>query len=317
MGAPAFPPAYNPGAVRLLLIANVTAQQVTPWRVTVIQSALASAFDVDVALTKRAGHATHLARGAAHEGVDVVVALGGDGTVNEVANGLAGTTVPMGILPGGGVNVLARSLGIPTDPIEATAHLLRNRGNPPRRVTLGRTEDRYFTSSCGVGLDGAIVQQVERRKALKKAGRSSYYAWTALRLFFAQYGRRHPMIHVRWGVELEHRRDDLFLAIIQNADPYTYLGPRPLRLCPKADLNGGLDLVALDSLRVGLVLRVIAAAFGSGRHTRNRHVLYLHDQPRIEVTCDQPMQVQADGEYIGDRTRVVVEAAPEALSLLY
>jgi diacylglycerol kinase family enzyme len=303
--------------MRLLLIANVTAQQVTPWRVTVIQSALASAFDLDVALTKRGGHATHLARGAAHEGVDLVVALGGDGTVNEVANGLAGTSVPMGILPGGGVNVLARSLGIPIDPIEATAHLLRNRGNPPRRVTLGRAEDRYFTFSCGVGLDGAIVQQVERRKTLKKAGRTGYYAWTALRVFFARYGRRRPKVHVRWGPELEHGRDGLFVAIAQNADPYTYLGPRPMRLCPKADFDGGLDLMALDSLGVGLVLRVIASAFGSGRHTRSRHVLYLHDQPRIEVTCDEPLPVQADGEYMGDRDRVILEAAPEALSLLY
>jgi diacylglycerol kinase family enzyme len=136
-------------------------------------------------------------------------------------------------------------------------------------------------------------------------------------VFFVRYGRRHPKIHVRWGPEFEHRRDGLFLAIAQNADPYTYLGPRPIRLCPKANLDGGLDLMALDSLRLGLVLRVIASAFGSGWHTRNRHVLSLHDVSRIEVTCDQPMPVQADGEYIGDREQVVLEAAPEALSLLY
>jgi diacylglycerol kinase family enzyme len=302
--------------VRLLLIANATAQQVTPWKVTIIESALASAFDVDVVLTKRGGHATHLARGAAHEGVGLVVALGGDGTVNEVVNGLAGTSVPMAILPGGGINVLARSLGVPADPIEATAHLLRNRDRPPRRVPLGRADDRYFTFSCGIGLDGAIVQQVERRRALKRAGRSGYYAWTALRVFFGRYGRRRPKVHVRWGPGLERERDGLFLAVAQKSDPFTYLGSRPMRLCPKADLDGGLDLLGVDNLRVGFVLRLIASAFGSGRHVRNRHVLYLHDQRRIEVTCDQPLPVQADGEYVGDRDRVLLEMVPDALSLL-
>lgn len=302
--------------MRLLLIANTTAQQVTPWKVTVIESALASAFDVDVVLTKRGGHATHLARGAAHEGTDLVVALGGDGTVNEVVNGLAGTAVPMAILPGGGVNVLARSLGVPNDPIEATAHLLKNRTRPPRRVPLGRADGRYFTFSCGVGLDGAIVQQVERRRALKRAGRTGYYAFTALRVFFGRYGRRRPRVHVRWGPGLEHRRDGLFLAIAQKSNPYTYLGPRPLRLCPQANLEGGLDLLAMDTLRVGFVLRVIASAFGSGRHLRSRHVLHLHDQNLVEVTCDEPLPVQADGEYVGDRDRVLLEVVPDALSLL-
>jgi diacylglycerol kinase family enzyme len=302
--------------VRLLLIANATAQQVTPWKVTVIESALASAFDVDVVLTKRGGHAIHLARGAAHEGVDLVVALGGDGTVNEVVNGLAGTSVPMAILPGGGVNVLARSLGVPNDPIEATAHLLRIRNRPPRRVPLGRADGRYFTFSCGVGLDGAIVQQVERRRALKRAGRTGYYAVTALRVFFARYGRSRPKVHVRWGPALEHRRDGLFLAIAQKSDPFTYLGRRAFRLCPQADLQGGLDLLGVDTLRVAFVLRVIASALGSGRHVRSRHVLHLHDQLRIEVTCDEPLPVQADGEYVGDRDRIVLEVVPDALSLL-
>jgi diacylglycerol kinase family enzyme len=302
--------------VRLLLIANATAQQVTPWKVTIIESALASAFDVDVVLTKRGGHATHLARGAAHEGLDLVVVLGGDGTVNEVVNGLAGTDVPMAILPGGGVNVLARSLGIPNDPIEATAHLLRNRERPPRRVPLGRADGRYFTFSCGVGLDGAIVQQVERRRSLKRAGRSGYYAWTALRIFFARYGRRRPRVHVRWGPGLENRRDGLFLAIAQKSDPFTYLGPRPIRLCPQASLDGGLDLLGMDTLRVGFVLRVIASALASGRHVRSRHVLHLHDETHIEVTSDEPLPVQADGEYVGDRDRVNLEVVPDALSLL-
>lgn len=303
-------------AVRLLLVANVNAQDVTPLTVEVIRSALASVFDVDLVRTKRGGHATHLAQGAAHQGVDLVVALGGDGTVNEVANGLAGTDVPMGILPGGGVNVLGRSLGIPPDPIEATAHLLAVRHRPPRRIALGRAAGRHFTVSCGLGLDGAIVRRVERRQHLKKAVGTGYFVWTAVRVFFLGYDRRHPTVRVRWGNRLEHRRDGLFLAIVQNASPYTYLGSRPMHLCPQADLDAGVDLLALDTLRVRTVLRTVASAFGSARHVRRRHVLHLHDQRRIEVTSERPLPLQLDGEYVGDRNRVLVEAVPDALSVL-
>lgn len=303
-------------AVRLLLVANVNAQDVTPLKVEVIRSALASVCDVELVETKRRGHATHLAHGAAHDGAGLVVALGGDGTVNEVANGLAGTDVPMGILPGGGVNVLARSLGIPPDPIEATAHLLAVRRDPPRRVALGRADGRHFTFSCGLGLDGAIVRRVERRQRLKKAAGVGYFVWTALRVFFLGYDRRHPAVVVRWGERLEHRRDGLFLAISQNAFPYTYLGHRPMRLCPEADLNAGVDLLALDTLRVRTALGVVASAFGSARHVRRRHVLHLHDQARIEVASERPLPLQMDGEYVGDRDHLVIEAVPDALSIL-
>src|SRR5918996_3861501 len=130
--------------MRALLIANTRASTVTPGKLSVIERALASELKLEVVRTKRREHATHLAKGAAHEGLDLVIALGGDGTVNEVVNGLAQTGVPMAILPGGGVNVLARSLGVPNDPIEATAHLLRNRDRPPRRIPLGRADGRYF-----------------------------------------------------------------------------------------------------------------------------------------------------------------------------
>lgn len=241
-------------AVRLLLIANVRASTVTPRKVSVIERALASAYDVELVRTKRAGHAVHLARGAGHEGFDLVVAMGGDGTVNEVANGLAGTTVPMGIIPGGGANVLARSLGIPEDPVEATGLLLANRDRPPRRIALGRADGRYFACSAGVGLDGEIVRRVERRQRMKRTVGQGWFVWTAISTFLLRYDRRHPHVRLRWGKDLEHHRDGLFLAIAQKCDPYTYLGARPMRLCPEADLDGGLDIFAISSMRSGFVI---------------------------------------------------------------
>jgi diacylglycerol kinase family enzyme len=303
--------------MRLLVIVNVNAQSVTPWTVDVIERALASEFKVELVRTKRKEHAVHLARGAVHEGFDAVVSFGGDGTVNEVANGLAGSAVPMAIIPGGGTNVLARSLGIPRDPVEATWYLIAHRDNRPRRVSLGRAEGRYFTFGCGVGLDGAIVRDVERRQMLKKGLGYPFYVWSALRIYFAGVDRRRPVIRLRWGPNLQHSRESLFLAICQKTRPFTYLGNREMHVCPDAGFDRGLDCFAVDTLRTPTILRIAAQTFGSHGHVRNRHALYLRDQPKIEVTCAQPVPVQMDGEYIGDREQLLLESVPNALSLLY
>lgn len=304
-------------AVRLLLIVNVNAQTVTPRKVSVIERALSSEFKVELVRTERRGHGVDLARRAIEEGFDLVVCLGGDGTVNEAANGLAGSDVPLGIIPGGGTNVLARALGIPIDPVEATGLLLARRDRAPRRVPLGRANDRYFTFSCGVGLDGAIVRRVEERQLLKKTGGQGFYVWTAFSTLLMRYDRRRPHIEVRWGPDLEEHRRGLFLAVVQKSSPYTYLGTRPMRVCPDADLALGLDLLAVDSMRIPFILRMAARTLGSARHTRNRHVLNLHDQSKIEIVCDRPMPVQADGEYIGERESLTLESVPDCLSLLY
>jgi diacylglycerol kinase family enzyme len=303
--------------VRLLLVVNVHAQSVTPWTVNVIERALRSEFEVERAETKRQGHATHLARGAAHEGFDLVVSMGGDGTVNEVVNGLAGTHVPLGLIPAGGTNVLARSLGIPKDPVEATWHLLANRNNPPRRVPLGRAAGRYFTFASGIGFDGAIVRDVERRQRLKKGLGHPYYVWSGVRIFFGGVDRRNPPLRLRWGPNLEHERDGLFLAICQKTRPFTYFRNREMNICPEARLEKGIDCLALDTFRSSTILRIAAQAFRGGVDVRKPHVLYLHDQQQIEASGAMPLPVQMDGEYVGDHRRVLFESVPDALSLLY
>lgn len=304
--------------MRALLIVNTKAATVSPIKVSVIERALVSECQkVDLALTKRPGHAVHLAKGAAHDGVDLVVCHGGDGTINEVANGLAGTGVPMGIIPGGGTNVLARSLGIPRDPIDATAYLLAGLRRPLRTVPLGRADGRYFTFACGMGFDGAIVREVERRQVRKRAVGQGYYVWSGLRLFFTAVDRRTPLVRVRWGPDLEEHRDGLYLAICQKTSPFTYLGNRPMRMCPDARLELGLDCFGTDLFSTPFVLRLVGQMFGPARHTRNRHVLSLHDEPRIEITSQRPLPVQMDGEYLGDRERVMVDSVPEALTIPY
>ncbi len=302
---------------RLLLISNGNAYRTTAYQREVIPRALAAEFKVDVAVTTRPGDATLLARQAALDGIAIVAALGGDGTVNEVANGLAGTDSSLAILPAGMANVFARSLGIPDDPIEATGWLVENPDISPRRVPLGRVADRYFTVSCGVGLDAAIVREVERRQWTKKRLGDWLFVWSGLRVFFRGYDRRKPRIGVAWGPGAEERRERLFLAIAQNTTPYTYFRGRAMRLCPDAELDGGLDLLALDSLRTRVAIPVVARAFRSARHIRGRHALYLKDRRRFDLRCDRPMPVQVDGEFIGLHERLAIESVPAALGVLF
>jgi diacylglycerol kinase family enzyme len=300
---------------RLLLIANVKGRSFTPKRLEVISKALAADFKVQIAETKRHGHATHVAKGAVHEGYDVVVCMGGDGTLNEVANGLAGSHVPLGILPGGGTNVFARSLGIPEDLFEAVAVLLENAQVEPRRIPLGRADGRYFVFTCGIGFDGAIVRTVERRQRLKKAGGEAFYLWSGL-LAFGRYDRRVPHVTLSWGDELEHRRTGLYLAISQKANPFTYLREREFRVCPDVELMGGLDCFAVDSMKLRTVLRTVFQALSSARHVKGRHAVYVHGERRLRFESDVPLPWQMDGEYLGEKTRVDLEVVPDALSVL-
>jgi diacylglycerol kinase family enzyme len=300
----------------VVLIANANAHVVSPFVQDVIARALSGGARLEQVLTKRRGHATHVARGAAHEDADLVVVLGGDGTVNEVVNGLAGSRVPMAVLPGGGANILARGLGMPNDPVEATGVLLERLQRPPTRVPLGRIEDRYFVSNCGIGFDAAIVREVERHPTAKRVGGDAFFVWTALKVFFLRYDRRTPHLAVRWGPDLGESREGVSLAIVQKADPFTYLGSRAMRICPQVDRAAGLDMIGLTRMRAASTVRIAIQTFGSGRHVRNRNVVHLHDVPRIRVTCDRPMPVQADGEYLGERTAVDIETVPDALSIV-
>lgn len=302
--------------MRLLLVVNARAGTVTPRTVRFIEGALGERAKVERARTRASGHATELAREAADGTHDVVAVLGGDGTVNEVANGLAGSDVPLGIIPGGGTNVLARALGIPQEPLRAAGHLLARLDGPPRRIPLGRGDGRYFTFACGMGLDGEIVRRVERRQALKRAGGQGFFVWSALRLGLLSYDFRTPRLRIRWGPDLEHAREGFTFAITQNLDPFTYLARRPLRLCPRAGLDLGIDCFAGRPVSRVRIVRWAAQALGQARHVRDRRALYLHDQRRIELSAETPMATQMDGEFVGTRERMEIESVPGALAIL-
>jgi len=300
---------------RALLVFNPEATTVTPRVRDVIAHALDDVVSLEVAETKRRQHATEIARDAAAGGVDIVFCLGGDGTLNEALNGLAGTEVALAVLPAGGTNVFARTIGIPRDPIEATAVYIERlrEGAEPRRISLGLVNGHRFSFCAGVGFDAEVVREVHRRFAAKQRWGEPFFVVTAIRTFFALTDRRTPTLTVRANGATS---EGAFLAIVGKSDPYTFLGKRPLRLTPDASPEGGLDATIVRSMRTRHILRIAAGGFRHGRHVRMRSVTSLHDLDGIEIDATRSVAVQADGEYLGEATSLRFSVERDALLIL-
>jgi diacylglycerol kinase family enzyme len=283
----------------------------------VIQKALAADHEVTVAETSRRGHATRLAQGAAASGADVVVVLGGDGTLNEAANGLGGTECALGVLPGGSTNVFARTIGLTNDPIEATAQLVNalSRSASIRRIGMGSVNGRYFLFHVGVGFDAAVVEQVERRSGLKRWAGHPLFVYAGFATWFRHYDRRQPGFAVDFddGVSVS----DGYLAICMNSNPYTFLGNRPLNLAPEAGLDRGLTLVTFRTLEFFTVLRVIASAAGFGRPARRfRRLVVRDDLSGFVLRGLRPVPYQVDGDFLGLEERFAFRYEPDVLRLV-
>ncbi|MGH3442158.1 MAG: diacylglycerol/lipid kinase family protein [Nitriliruptorales bacterium] len=301
--------------MRALLLFNPNATSTDDRIRDVIAAALASELKLDVEPTKQRGHATHLAAGAIHEGVDVIFVLGGDGTANEVIQAMAGTPVRLGLIPGGSTNVLVRDLGLPDDPIAATAVLLeRLREGTETTIGLGRANGRYFATSAGFGFDAAIVRLVERRFRLKRAVRQLSFVWFGLQAFFAAYDRSRLPITVE--LSGEPHRTGYGLCIAGNANPYAYLGKRPLQVTPDAAFERGLDLLGIRTLRTRRILRVLQQVFTTANHVRARDVDYWRDLDGAVLRSEIPLPYQVDGDYAGETREVLLEAVPEALHVI-
>jgi diacylglycerol kinase family enzyme len=303
-------------AVKLLLLVNESASSVTPRSRVVIQKALSADHDVTLAETSRRGHATRLAQGAAANGVDVVVVLGGDGTLNEAANGLARTACALAPLPGGSTNVFARTIGLPNDPIEATGVLLDALARRSiRRVGLGSVNGRYFLFHTGVGFDAAVVEQVERRAGLKRYAGHPLFVFAGFDTWIRHYDRSRPRfaVHHADGTVI----DDAYLTIVLNTNPYTYLGNRPLDLAPEATLDRGLAAVTLRTMAFARTMRIIASALGSGSLLRrSRWVDHRTDLEALSVRAYGPVPYQVDGDHLGDTEQLEFRHEPAVLDLV-
>jgi len=299
---------------RALLVFNPEATRVSSRARDVITHALSAEVKLDVAETKRRHHATHLARGAAHEGYDLVVCFGGDGTLNEIINGLAGTGVPLVPIPGGGTNVFARTLGLPKDPIEATSIVIEKLHDQkaPHSITLGTVNGRYFSFAAGAGFDAQVVQAVERGARLRKQVGEWSFVTHAVRLALASQLKRGPMRVAASGRTIERAH----VVVVCNSRPFTFLGNKPFDVCPQADIDKGLDAVTVRTLKVPALLTIVFGAFGSGRHLKSRKVDYFHDVPELRVESDHPVPYQVDGDYAGDGTTFTFASVPNALEVI-
>ena len=300
--------------MKVLLLVNGSASSVTARARVLIQSIIAENHDVELALTSRRGHASRLARGAASTGTKIVFVLGGDGTLNEAANGLAGSDCALAPLPGGSTNVFARTLGIPDDPLEAVRSLLSAiDANQIRSVGLGEVDGRYFLFHCGMGFDAAVVQQVERKAALKRYAGHPLFIWAGFNTWLNHYDRSFPRMSVKHGSKLIN---DSYFTVVLNTNPYTYLGHRPLSLAPAATLDNGLSLVVLRTMAFKPVMSIVKDLV-SGKQLRAGNNLHLADNlPEIEIAGHKPFPYQLDGDFLGEVSSLKFTWVPEKLRLV-
>ena len=307
--------------MRALLIANPKATSASRRVRDILVRAFAGDLDLKVVETAHRGHATELARVADREAYDVVVALGGDGTVNEVVNGLlaassAADAPALAVLPGGSANVFARSLGLPNDAIGALQPVLDAlRAGRYRTVGLGQADERYFTFCAGLGLDAEVIKAVEARRGTGSRANPRLYVRTALRQFISGTDRNRPALTLeRPGLP---PLPGLFLAIVSNTSPWTYLGPRPVNPNPEADINLGLDVFGVRRLGILATLGVVGQMIlPLTQPLRGRHVVSVHDTAEVTIRSRRPIAFQLDGDYLGERESITFRAIPKAVRIV-
>ncbi len=295
---------------------NASASSVTARTRVVIAKALSADHEVEVAETSRRGHATRLAQGAVADGAECVVVLGGDGTLNEAANGLAGTPCALGVLPGGSTNVFARTIGVANDPVEATEQLLSAlAADSIERVGLGSVNGRYFLFHAGMGFDAAVVEQVERRAGLKRYAGHPLFVYAGFATWFRHFDRSRPRLSLETGGRPPV--EDAYFAICLNTDPYTYLGNRPLHIAPDAGLDRSLVVIGVRTMSFLPLLSVIASALGIGPSVqRHRQISYLTDLESVTAIGHGPFPYQVDGDFLGETERLDFRHEPGVLALV-
>lgn len=303
---------------KMLVIVNPYATTVSDRLRNLVVHALGSRYEVTAIDTQRQGHATELVREAAQEGYDVVVAFGGDGTLNEAANGLVGTDVPLTHLPGGATNVFGRLLGVPAEIVDATEHLLRIADDwQPRKVDLGTMNGRYFTFSAGFGLDASVVKWVDRHPGRKHRFGPPYFAWSAISTFLRHYVRNPPRVvtEIEGVPPLEGIN-----VLVQNGDLLSYFQKTPLEVAQGVDLSSGDLAGAMLHRATPIDVPTVAFRLLNQRVkvVDHKHVTgFSHvSTVRARSVDGRPIALQCDGDWVGDVTEVEFGIVPGALTVI-
>ncbi|RBQ15395.1 diacylglycerol kinase family lipid kinase [Spongiactinospora rosea] len=319
--------------MRAMLLVNPKATTTNARTRDVLIRALGAAVDLSVEETGYRGHAATLAATAHAKGFDAVAVLGGDGTINEAVNGLlnpvngrvgsggggADERPGLIVIPGGSANVFARGLGLPNDPVQATGAVLEALREGRRRVVgLGQAswgeQSRYFTFCSGMGFDAEVIRAVEGLRGAGFRATPARYVTTMLRHYFMTDRRNPPMTLRGPGIP---EVDGVFLAIICNTTPWTYIGDQPVSPTPWASFETGLDLLGLRRLGMAAILRTAQQIVGEPRSLPSGgHLTQLHDEAEFTLTASRPVAFQLDGDYLGEREQVTYRSVPAALQVL-
>jgi diacylglycerol kinase family enzyme len=291
---------------RMLVIVNPYATTVSDRLKNLVVYALQGRYEVDAIDTERRDHATELCREAAQEGYDVVVAFGGDGTVNEAANGLLGSPTPLTSLPGGATNVYCKMLGIPGDIVDATEHLLRLADDwRPRRVDLPHVNGRRFLFAAGMGLDASVVRRVDAHPRVKTSLRQWYFTYSAVTTFTKEYVVRPPRLQMSVAGESLPGVS----VFVQNGRPYTYFGEKPLVVTEGVELDDGTFGAAMLQRATPVDIPTVSARLLSDRLRVGRHRRVEARNGLTEMTVrsadGRPVPIQVDGDHIGDEVEAV------------
>jgi diacylglycerol kinase family enzyme len=292
---------------RAVLIVNPKASRVTEEGISAVERALMRSAYLRTVRTERARHAVELAREAGD--ADALVVFSGDGGFNEALNGVEREDLPLGFVPGGGTSVLPRALGLPRDAVEAAERiaeaLMHDR---TRRISTGRVNGRRFAFSAGIGLDAEAVRRIDERgrsPAGKRPGDLAFIS-TFAQMIFERRGRFEPVLEIEGFGRAA-------LVLVSNVNPYTFLKALAIQAAPEAVFEDGLDFLAPVSL-TPRTLPPLLFALATGRPARN--ALRGHDLDRIDVRCDHPLALQADGEDLGDVTEARFEAERRSITVL-
>lgn len=315
--------------MRGVLVVNPHATTTSPLTTDVIVQAASHELELDVTFTTHRGHAVTIAHDARNRHLDVVLTLGGDGLVNEVINGLlepgAQDQVPaVAPIPGGSANVFARALGIPTDPVEATGLILQAiRRGRSRSVGLGLAsldrdgshEERWFAANAGIGIDAQIIESVDQQRLRGRSATPMRYLTTTVRELLTRIDRHQPALTLtRPGMPPVRR---VFMCLVQNTAPWTYLGPWPIDPNPLADFDTGLDLFAMTSLGPWATARAARRmVMRTPGVLPSSSLVTWHDVAAFDVTADREVPMQVDGESVGGIRGARFLSCPEALRVV-
>lgn len=321
------PPRLGLGPVRALLIVNPNATSTTPAGRDLLAHALSSRVRLTVAHTTHRGHAAELAQQACIDGMGLIIVHGGDGTVNEVVNGLLGTpdpksmsavTVgpipPIAVVPGGSANVFARSLGIAPDPVDATNQLIDLLSNRQRRrIGLAHCDHRWFTFNAGVGWDAQVCEAVDMHRKNGRPATPAQYVRAAVRVFF-----RSKYAEPTLTVEVPDRDpvEGVHYAFVSNASPWTYLNKREVHTNPDTTYDTGLGVFAMRSTAILTTLRVARQLLSPGTRPKAKKLVRVDDVPCVRISASEPIGLQMDGDYIGLRNVVEFVSVPDALDVV-